>query len=234
MALINPGCDTKHIIQQAMNCKTLAALAKEEDAFQEKKAAKITKAAHEMQHKKPVTVCTKSDLEALKQKCRNKTPDEIFSILGIDVKYNEDGSKSISRYGWTPTAYNFKSAGIDEEELLSGVTEIKGNCNLMGSELTSLGSVKKIGGSLNIPLFTKVQDLSGVKSIGGNVTCYAENPEDSIALLKRIKLNPDCVGGYINPMDTFRLYMLKHSDQIHTSSEAISETPAKTEQATGV
>ena len=110
MTLIHPGCDTRHIIRQAMNSKSLATLATEEDAFQAKKEAEkkgLTTTSSPLD-KKLKLVCTREDLEEFKSSCKDKSADEIFEKLGIAVEYNEDGSKKISHYKWPFKAFSFK------------------------------------------------------------------------------------------------------------------------------
>ena len=208
MTLIHPGCDTRHIIRQAMNSKSLATLATEEDAFQAKKEAdkqgQITNSSPI--GRRPKLICTREDLEAFKASCKNKSADEIFEKLGIDVEYNEDGSKKISHYKWPFKAFSFKLAGIDEEKLLEGVTKIEGKCDLTGSSLKNLGDITTIGRDLIVPYFSRVEDLSSIQRVGGNIICETENPQDAIEKLKDTKLNPKSIGGCINPHDMYRMY----------------------------
>ncbi len=200
MSLIKPGCDTRHIIQQAMNSKSLATLAEESSTYEARKGEPIDVKSELEGCQRPIrALYSKSDLENFRYICKGKTPDEIFEKLGIRVEYNKDGSKSISHYCWPFGGYCFKAAGIDEEKLLEGVTEIKGRCDLKGSELKNLAEVKKIGGNINIPLFTKIEDLSSIEYIGGDICCDAEDNADVLKLMKKIKLTPQTVRGSINP-----------------------------------
>lgn len=195
MSLIHPSCDTRHIITQAINSKTLGALSKEEDTLLAQKERKNKPQNPYLEQEIKPIFATKGDLRDLKDKCKNKSADEIFEILNIRVKYNDDGTKSISHYGWPYEVYSFKAAGIDEEQLIKDVKEIQGNCNLSGSTLKTLGNVKKIGGNLTVPYFTKAEDLSSIEEIGGYVICESEDPAYSAEKLKEIKLNPKSVKG---------------------------------------
>ena len=214
MTLIHPGCDKKYIIQKAMNSKSLATLANEEDTYQARKGEPIHHQPLSPSEKRPKTICTKDDLENFKLSCKDKTPDEIFEKLGIDVEYNKDGSKKISHYKWPFKAFSFKSAGIDEEKLLEGVTQIKGKCDLTGSSLKNLGNVTTIGRDLVVPYFTNAEDLSSIQSVGGNIICETEDPKDAIAKLQEIKLNPKRIGGCINPHDMYRMYGFSYISHI--------------------
>lgn len=194
MSLIHPVCDTRHIIRMAMNNKSLATLAAEEDM------AKLLKDSHtsieyHTQPKPPYKriLLTKEDLQNFKHLIKGKSNDEIFDTLGIRVSYNENGSKSISHYKWPFNSFSFSAAGIDEEKLLDGVTEIQGYCDLTGSSLENLCSVKRIRGDLVIPLFTKLKDLSGVQQIDRNIICSAENIEDTKDVIKKLKISPQAL-----------------------------------------
>ncbi len=203
MSITFPGYDTRHIIQKAMNSKSLQTLAKEEDAYQAQLAYQrdnIQRQPEPKQKSLPL-ILTKDDINSLRIALAGKSADEIFAKLGIDVEYDKNGKKTISHYKWPFQCFNFKAAGINEAELLKDVVRIKGNCNLTGSYAKNLGAVRFIGGDLRIPLFGELEDLSGVKYIGHHVICDAEHTEDSIKRIKQLKLNPDYMGGYLNPMD---------------------------------
>ena len=198
MSLEKPGIDTHHVIKKFQHARQLASIANEGSDAVKVDTAKALEEIRQDKQKPPVVICTKEDLIAFKEKCEGKTQDEILSYLGIESTYNENGSKTISHYKWPFKGFSFAAAGIDETKLLDGVTEIKGDCNLTGSSLKDLGSVSKIGGSLTIPLFTNAKDLSNVQSIGRNVICEVENPQDAIDLIKKLKLNPKYIGGHID------------------------------------
>ncbi len=194
MSLIHPACDTRHIIRMAMNNKSLATLAEEEDMAKYLKDNNLSIQYHTQPtpvHKR--ILCSKDDLQNLKCLLQGKSNDEIFDLLGIKVEYNENGSKSISHYKWPFNSFSFSAAGIDEEKLLDGVTEIQGYCDLTGSSLENLCSVKRIRGDLVIPLFTKLKDLSGVKQIDRNIICSAENIEDTKDVIKKLKISPQAL-----------------------------------------
>ncbi len=194
MSLIHPACDTRHIIRMAMNNKSLATLAEEEEKAKYLKENNLSIQYHTQPtpvHKR--ILCTKEDLQNLKYLLQGKSNDEIFDLLGIKVEYNENGSKSISHYKWPFNSFSFPAAGIDEEKLLDGVTEIKGLCDLTGSNLENLCSVKKIRGDLIIPLFTKLKDLNDLQQLNGNIICNAENLEDTKSVIKKLNINPQAL-----------------------------------------
>ena len=207
MTIIHPTSDTAHIVKKAMNCKTLTTLSHEEDKYQAQKKQNKTPIQSSVPNKKFPLLCSKDDLQEFKLKTKNKNQDEIFELLGINVSYNDDGTKNISHYGWPWQAYSFKAAGIDEEELLKGVKSIHGDCDLTGSNLKNLGDVKNIYGNLTIPLYGKTEDLSSIEFIGRNILCSSESQEDVIKLIKKLKLNPKVIHGYINPHEVYRYYI---------------------------
>ena len=204
MSFMNPGIDKKHVIEQARKAKGLATLASEDGVKVD--TSKVIEQIREDKAKPAVVICTKDDLAAFSNKCKGKSQDEILSYLGIEATYNKNGSKTLSHYKWPFNGYSFASAGIDETALLDGVTEIKGDCSLVGSSLKDLGSVRKIGGSLTLPLFTNAKDLSSIKSIGGDIICDVEDAKDATDLIKKLNLNPSKIGGYIRTGDIATSY----------------------------
>ena len=191
MSITKPGFDTHYIIQKAMNSKSLATLSKEEDEYQ----ARLNGTKPEISYKEIKTpfdkpVYNKQTIQEIKEYCKDKTPDEILEAMGIKVYYGTKGEKYLSHYKWPNVAYSFKAAEIDEEKLIEGVTGILGNCDLTGSYLKSLGEISTIGGNLTIPLYSKLEDLSSLKSVYF-VDCNAENPEDVMAVFKKLHFSPE-------------------------------------------
>ena len=88
---------------------------------------------------------------------------------------------------------NGNKRACKNEKLLDGVTEIKGYCDLTGSNLENLCSVKKIRGDLVIPLFTKLKDLNDLQQLNGNIICNAENLEDTKSVIKKLNINPQAL-----------------------------------------
>lgn len=201
MSLSKPGIDKHHVIKEFQHARQLASIANEGADAPKVDTAKELESIREDKEKPPIVICTKEDLIAFREKCHAKSQDEILSYLGIEATYNENGSKTLSHYKWPFKGFSFAAAGIDETKLLDGVTEIKGSCNLTGSSLANLGSVSKIGGSLTVPLFTSVKDLSSIKSIGRDIICDTNDAKDAVELLKKIKLNNCRIGGYIKTGD---------------------------------
>lgn len=199
MSFMHPGIDKQHIIDLVRRARTLGSIANEGGSYIKSKSDTETQ---QEPIKKKINLYTKDDLEIFKDKIKDKSNDEIFDMLGIEVTYNENGSKTLSKYEWPFPCYSFSSAGINEEELLDGVTEIKGDCSLISSSLKDLGSVRKIGGNLIIPLFTNAKDLSNIKSVGKDIAVDVEDAQDAVDLIKKLNLNPSKIGGYIQTGST--------------------------------
>lgn len=228
MSLIHPACDTRHIIQRAMKSKTLPTLAEEEDMAKYLKDNNLSIQYHTQPtpvHKR--ILCSKDDLQNLKCLLQGKSNDEIFDLLGIKVEYNENGSKSISHYKWPFNSFSFSTAGIDEEKLLDGVTEIQGYCDLTGSNLENLCSVKRIRGDLIIPLFTKLKDLSGVQQIGRNIICSAENIEDTKDVIEKLNINPQALKNGVVTTKPWGIYTGEFYSLPQQQTEQLNKIQAK-------
>ena len=226
MSLSKPGVDTHHVIQKFRNGRQLPSIAGEDGSYKVD-TKRVVEDIRADKAKPPVELCTKEDLIAFKKNCESKSTDEILSYLGIESTYNENGSKTLSHYKWPFKGFSFAAAGIDETKLLDGVTKIKGNCDLTGSSLKNLGSVKTIGGSLTLPFFTNAKDLSSIEYIGRNVICEVENPQDAMDLIKEVKLNPKQIGGYIDTgsVDGLHADLSFHFSQ--NMSDALNRLQAK-------
>ena len=207
MSFIRPGCDTKHIIQEVLNSRSLGTLGRGEGIgiCEEIPNPEIYKSKG---YKKPTTIVNKEDLLDFKSRCEGKTQDELFEILGIKTRIDRKGDKYISHYQWPYIAYSFKAAGIDEEKLLEGIKGIDGNCDLTGTSLKNLGSVTSILGTLTVPLFGEIEDLSSIEYIGRDIICDAESPKEAVNRIKELNLEPKHFHGYINPMDISELHGL--------------------------
>lgn len=205
MSFMHPGIDKRHVIEQARKAKGLATLASEGNTKVD--TSEVLRQIKQDKSKPSVVICTKDDLAVFSEKCKGKSQDEILSYLGIETTYNEDGSKTLSHYKWPFKGFSFSAAGIDESKLLDGVTHIKGDFDLTGSSLKDTGDIRKIGGNLILPLFTSAKDLSSIQSIGRDVICDVENPQDAVDLINKVKLNPKYIGGYINTGDFNPTYL---------------------------
>lgn len=188
MAIVNIPRFNRNMIRDMRNSRNMKYMSKEEDARRKNGKIVYMSDYNEIPFQKPVY--TTDTIDKIRKYCKGKSSDEIFEAMGINVSYDDDGSKAISHYAWPNEAYSFEAAGIDEGKLLEGVKHIKGYCDLSGSSLKNLGEVESIDGTLFIPFFTKLKDLSSVKHVGA-VDCSGENAEDIAKLFDRLHFKPE-------------------------------------------
>ena len=98
------------------------------------------------------------------------TPEEVFKVAGINYETNEDGLLILDEYRTPCYGRFFSDYGINEDDLLKKVAEIKGNARF-GSGVTNLGELRKIGGHADFS-FSKLKDLGKLENIGGNVYLF--------------------------------------------------------------
>ena len=111
-----------------------------------------------------------------------KSKKEIFKALGIKTKELEDGTLKIASYNPNElesfallrsyTEDPFSAIGIDEEDLLDGVSIIVGDLNLQNTNITTIKTVKKIGGDVILEN-SNLKSLGSIEGVRGNV--YAHN-----------------------------------------------------------
>lgn len=186
MSLLNPGADTKHLISQALNSKGLGTLSKEEGSPY---LQQLTDAQY-LQWRK-------DDLNFnLRPKEWTKADDDLVKLC-YRVRYS-DGTKSLSAYnsGFAQTKMRTKQiASVDEKTLLSGVTEIAENMDLSNTTLDSLGTIKKIGGSLYLDTASRsLKDASALKEIGGSVVVRGRDVAEVFDYLKKINFPLETLG----------------------------------------
>lgn len=93
---------------------------------------------------------------------------EVFRLLGIQVvKTNEDGTFVINKYcpKYKPE-YTLFDLGIDENKLMSNVSEILSGLSLEGSSLTALPKLRKVHGKIDFK-DCSLNDLRSLESING-------------------------------------------------------------------
>lgn len=210
----NIGCNAGHIIRSAVNCKTLATLGEEENTlhpqtynyeitdYDREVLRRLDQIAHinaqkiihtpirKKEKKSTFTLTTKKDLINLKKEFSDS--GAVRDILGIKRYGKMPGFIGVlSHYGWPFEKYSFQEAGIDERRLLALIDEIDGDCDLTASSLKDLRKVKKIGGNLIVPYFTKLEDLSSLEEVGGKIVCETEDPQDGYEKLKSLNLKPE-------------------------------------------
>ena len=188
MSLIKPGIDSRHIIKQAMNSKSLATLAEEEDAYQAKKTQQTTST----QYARRSQFCLQD-----KGKYTDKSPEEIFDRAGITTKKLRDGTLAISEYYKPDLWMTYEQLGIDEHKLVKNVSKVLGSLYLNDSSLKSTGGIKVVQGDISIPVDSKMEDMSSVKEVYGSIIVRADSKDEANALLKKMKFKPNFVGGKV-------------------------------------
>ncbi len=189
------GPNTGHIIKRAVNCKTLGTLGREEDAAQVLMENPIKPYVDTRTLGQKFLFYSKENLASVKKATEGKKPEEILELIGIKTSTLPDGSKSISAFH-APTQWcTFKTLGINEEQLLADVKVIKGSCDLTGSYLKNLSGVERIDGTLIIPIFSKLEDLSSLKQVNF-ISCDAADSKTVQDTLSKLSLN--CITFGIN------------------------------------
>lgn len=179
-----PGIATRYLIQEALNSKGLATLAREEDKLNSR-----DKKAPEYIH--PTNFPYYGVKEARKI-AAGKTPDEVLTINGSIVKYNKRGERILSSYSTPSDSYTYRDIGVDEKELIKGVKLIlSGGLNLRNSELETAGSIKTVYGDITIDEKSKIKDLSSIQEHRGLVILDLPEDVDTKKFLKSIKYNPE-------------------------------------------
>ncbi len=111
-----------------------------------------------------------------------KNKKEIFEALGIKAKELEDGTLKIASYNPSElesfmllrshTEDPFSAMGINEEDLLDGVSIIVGDLNLQDTDITTIKTVKKVGGDVILEN-SNLKSLGSIEGVRGNI--YASN-----------------------------------------------------------
>ena len=75
---------------------------------------------------------------------------KILDCFAESVEVNEDGLLTVSGYKQPGSFYSYNSIGIDENKLFQYISEIKGDVTFRMSNVTNLGSLKKVDGIIYI------------------------------------------------------------------------------------
>lgn len=93
---------------------------------------------------------------------QSKNYTNILKYFGIERQENEHGTVTLNKYN---DYYDYKSMGIDVQDMLKDVVKIKGDADFRKCSATDLSKLQEIGGFAD---FTdaNVKNLSNLKSIG--------------------------------------------------------------------
>lgn len=113
----------------------------------------------------------------------NKDYPQILKYFGIKSTENEKGEIELSEYHQPSRNITFDSLGIDENDMFKNVVKINGKAIFSNSALTSLQSLKEIGGYAD---FSKSQfkDTGNLENIGGNAVFSNSNIERLLHIKK--------------------------------------------------
>ncbi len=100
--------------------------------------------------------------ESLKEDINNKNYTNILKYFNIERTENPDGTAVLSAYH---DYIDYKTLGIDVQDMLKDVVEIKGDCDLRKAKVTDLSNLKTIGGFADFT-DSQISNLSNLKSIG--------------------------------------------------------------------
>lgn len=193
MSYIKPGIDRGHIVQSAVNSKSLGYLSNIEDtarmrALQSKYTPETIKGMLERRYATP------KQWSAF---------DNVLTQLGVQVDYKE-GKRVLDTYksNWINAKIAQKGLKIDESALIRGAKEVAQDCDLRGTTLKNLADLKKIGGSLTIDSFSNFDKdcFSNLEEIGRSLFVHLKNAGDMTDVLKNIGLDKSIVKGKIIPV----------------------------------
>ncbi len=125
--------------------------------------------SHAAQHEVDVAEKTQKILNEIKEEIAKNGKYDIIKILDcLDFRPEQDqnGNITLSHY-ILPEDFTLKEFGLKESDLFNRITCIKGDAYFFKSEMTTLGALKNIGGSLNI-WNSNITSLENLKYIGAD------------------------------------------------------------------
>ena len=190
MSYLHPDIDTQHLIEQAMNSKSLASLGRMHD---ESVILQMSPEQYAQYIKR---------LEDARKTGFLSSADETLAKLGVNVKYNQDKARLIEKFnsGWTQIKLKQMKSNLSEKDLLNGASEVVGDCDLRGTSIQDLSFLKKIGGTLTVDTSSQLKNLNGVKEILGSVFVHAKNESCAKEFIKAVGLNSAAIKGKIIPV----------------------------------
>ena len=100
--------------------------------------------------------------------------EEKLNAFGIKTDTDKNGNLVLSEYRQPAKGISFKDIGINEDELLKQVSEIKGNADFTDSDATSTGAVEVIGGDIILKNH-KLENTGKLAHIAGSRECDNSN-----------------------------------------------------------
>lgn len=105
----------------------------------------------------------------LKDAIKNNDSAQIFNYFGVETKTYKDGKISIAYFKQPSMNFTYEDLDIDENELLKDVVKIEGDAYFYNSKISSVKSLRTIGGNADFAGRTNI-DLSSLNKISGNAS----------------------------------------------------------------
>lgn len=114
---------------------------------------------------------------------KKKDYTKILKYFGIETSINEKGEEELSEYHQPSRNITYSTLGINENDMFKNVVKIKGKAIFTNSALTSLHSLKEIGGYTD---FSKslFKDTGNLERIEGNAVFSNSNIERLLHIKK--------------------------------------------------
>lgn len=127
----------------------------------------------------------------LKDAVENKDYAAILRYFDINFEYDEDGLMVLDEF-YEPWGFSYSELGVDVNDLLKNVSEIKGDFYFLTDRIKSLGSIKNIGGEIkdviahNLYISKKVSEnkKEGIELITKNSGYFIDSDENGITVKK--------------------------------------------------
>ncbi|MDR1167359.1 MAG: hypothetical protein LBK53_00515, partial [Heliobacteriaceae bacterium] len=87
--------------------------------------------------------------------------DSILNEFGIEVSYDENNKRILSKYCPPDEDFSYADLGINDNKLLKDVVKIEGDADFYKSQVTDLSTLRSIGGKA-LFAFSQVTDLSNL------------------------------------------------------------------------
>lgn len=184
-----PENDFRHLKKELLNAKSLGTLARIEDSANPTKQEEFVSS---YTNKFPFHYTKEA-----KKAAKDKTPVEILNYAGIQTKQLSDGSTALTAYHQPSIKYSYRDIGVNEQELIKGVSTVYGCLNLQNTSLNTTGEISSVHGDISLDKKSALKDLSSIKNLYGCVLIRCDDKDEAMKLLKRLKFRPDCFTGKI-------------------------------------
>lgn len=179
-------------VRDALNCEVLKPHNLEIlDKFM--KSNNFNKTEH-FEEKYDKCLSYKKIYEHIGQEIKDKNYEAILNYFGYGASKNSDGMLKIKSYS-TPKEMDWCEMDVDENDMFQHISRIEYDADFSKSDLTSLHSLKTIGGSLHTEN-SKLDSLGNLESVGGNAYLSTTRLKD-ISSLKFVGKNLNAYGSSI-------------------------------------